>query len=152
MISDIWYVGSAVVCCNQNDILDSRSSTVLQSKVIICKFPSSSRQIFRKLFDLHHGWNFSGYKFLTIAVSFIMDIERGIQCLQIAFLLKGHRQMVEIIIRLLELKDHIAFSTERKAFCGVGKVAQISVYVYFVKNSFSQSLAFPGKRKINLNH
>ena len=29
--------------------------------------------------DLHQGWNFLGYKFLTIAVSF-MDMERGIQC------------------------------------------------------------------------
>ena len=36
------------LCCNQNDMLDYRSSAVLQSKVIICKFPSSWRQIFEK--------------------------------------------------------------------------------------------------------
>ena len=34
--------------------------------------------------------------------------------------------MVEKIICLFELKDHIVFSTEpAEAFCGVGKVAQI---------------------------
>ena len=45
--------------------------------------------------------------------------------------------MVEIIICLLELKDHIVFSTElAEAFCGVGKVAQISGYFPFVKTHF----------------
>ena len=51
--------------------------------------------------------------------------------------------MVEIIIRLLELKDHIVFSAEPEAFCGVGKVAQISVYFYFVRNLIFIVLSIP---------
>ena len=45
--------------------------------------------------------------------------------------------MVEKIICLFELKDHIVFSMEHaEAFCGVGKVAQISGYFSFVKTHF----------------
>ena len=44
----------------------------------------------------------------------------------------------------------VFFSME--AFRGEGKVALISVYFFFCNlNSFSKSLPFPGKRKINLN-
>ena len=35
--------------CNQNDMLDYRSIAAPLSKVIVCKFPSSWRQIFEKL-------------------------------------------------------------------------------------------------------
>ena len=35
-----------------------------------------------------------------------------------------------------ELKDHIVFSTEPEAFCGVGKVILISAYFSFVKTHF----------------
>ena len=45
--------------------------------------------------------------------------------------------MVEKIICLFELKDHIVFSTEpAEAFCGVGKVTQISGYYSLVKTHF----------------
>ena len=44
----------------------------------------------------------------------------------------------------------VVFSME--AFRGEGKVALISVYFFFCNlNSFSKSLPFPGKMKINLN-
>ena len=44
----------------------------------------------------------------------------------------------------------VVFSME--AFRGEGKVALISVYFFLCNlNSFSKSLPFPGKRKINLN-
>ena len=45
--------------------------------------------------------------------------------------------MVEKIIFLFKLKDHIVFSTElAESFCGVGKVAQYSGYFSFVKTHF----------------
>ena len=138
MISNIWYVGSAVVCCSQNEILDYRSSTVLNQKRSYANSHQVRGKCLESFFDLHDGWNFLGYKFLTIAVSFIMEIELGIQRLQKAFLLKSHNwQMVKKIICLFKLKDHIVFSTElAEAFCGVGKVAQISGYFPFVKTHF----------------
>ena len=40
------------LCCDQNDILEYRSSTVLWSKVIICKFPSIWWRFFEKLWRL----------------------------------------------------------------------------------------------------
>ena len=54
--------------CNQNDMLDYRSSAVLQSKVIICKFPSSWRQIFEKL---------QRVKFLRIEISYDCVVIEG---------------------------------------------------------------------------
>ena len=56
------------LCCNQNDMLDYRSSAVLQSKVIICKFPSSWRQIFEKL---------QRVKFLRIEISYDCVVIEG---------------------------------------------------------------------------
>ena len=64
------------------------------------------------LFRSHKGQNFLGYKFpCSFAVS-VMDVEQGTQCLYT-----------------------VVFSME--AFCGVGKVALISVYFFFCKNLFS---------------
>ena len=51
--------------------------------------------------------------------------------------------MVEIIICSLELKDHIVFSKEPEAFCGVGKVAQTSVYFSFAKKLIFIVLSIP---------
>ena len=80
MITNIWFVGSAVTlsCHHINDMLDCTGRARFYNQK---RSYANSHQVAGKslesFFGLHKEWNFLGQKFLTIAVS-LKDIEQGL--------------------------------------------------------------------------
>ena len=107
------------------DILDYRLSTVLSSKVIICKLKSSLRKIFRKFL-----WFTSRMEFLRIEISYDCGVIKGYQT-RITMSEESHNRKL--------VWDKIPHSFQYVTWSFLwGRQIAIKLKLYFsCKNSFS---------------
>ena len=151
MIINIWFVGSTVT-------LQSEWYTWLQvvhrsmmRSIIICKFPSSWWQILRKLVRFT-----SRMEFLRIEISYDCGVFKGYRTRNTMSeesfsSIKPHSKLVENMLVWVERPNSFQYGTWSFPWSRQCHWSQIIFSI--CKNSFSQSLQFPGKRKrkIKLN-